>query len=184
MTTMPPTPVYQRGDVLLALFPHSDLRTAKLRPALVVPADVFHAGLHQVKVAMISGLLFRPNHPSWVVEVVTGEALAMFAVTNAQPSAKVTFPFFSVRADGRKYSSKGIHRNDHPELLLRSAYRTGNDRSEKLDTRLVGQSTSGISAGDQCGGDRRIAGWHISQPRLGGSSPHRYFVGARGTCDH
>jgi hypothetical protein len=49
---------------------------------------------------MITGLLFRPNHPSWVVEVVTGEALVMFADTNALTSAKVTFPFFLVRADG------------------------------------------------------------------------------------
>jgi mRNA interferase MazF len=106
---MPPTPVYQRSDVILARFPHSDLRTAKLRPALIVPADGFHTGLHQVTVAMISGLLFRPNHPSWVVDVVTGEALVMFADTIAPTGVKVAFPFFLVRADGRNYSSKGIH---------------------------------------------------------------------------
>jgi hypothetical protein len=66
---------------------------------------------------MITGRLFRPNHPSSVVEVVTGETLVMFADTNALTSAKVTFPCFLVWADGRKYSSKGIHRDDHPELL-------------------------------------------------------------------
>jgi hypothetical protein len=87
MTTMPPKPVYQRGGVILVLFPHADLRTAKLRPALVVLADGFHTGLHQVAVVMITGLLFRLNHPSWVVEVVMGESLVMFADTNALPSA-------------------------------------------------------------------------------------------------
>ncbi|MFB2894590.1 type II toxin-antitoxin system PemK/MazF family toxin [Aerosakkonemataceae cyanobacterium BLCC-F50] len=30
---------YNRGDVVLVLFPNSDLRTAKRRPALVVQAD-------------------------------------------------------------------------------------------------------------------------------------------------
>ena len=39
MTTMPLKPVYKRDDVILVLFPHSDLRTAKLRPALIVQAD-------------------------------------------------------------------------------------------------------------------------------------------------
>jgi len=39
MTTMPLKLVYKRGDVILVLFPHSDLRTAKLRPALIVQAD-------------------------------------------------------------------------------------------------------------------------------------------------
>src|SRR5262245_25898159 len=31
------------------------------------------------------------------------------------------FPIFWVRNNGRKYSAAGIYRNDHPELLLRSA---------------------------------------------------------------
>jgi len=44
MTTMPPKPAHRRGDVVLVLFPHSDLRTAKLRPALVVQADNLQTG--------------------------------------------------------------------------------------------------------------------------------------------
>ena len=48
------------------LFPHSDLRTAKPRPALVVQADDLQTGLPQVVVAMITGKLFRANHPSRV----------------------------------------------------------------------------------------------------------------------
>lgn len=66
MTTMPPKPACRRGDVVLVLFPHSDLRTAKLRPALVVQADNLQTGLPQVIVAMITSRLFRANHPSRV----------------------------------------------------------------------------------------------------------------------
>ena len=66
MTTMPPKPVYKRGDVILVLFPHSDLRTAKLRPALIVQADDLQTELPQVIVAMITSRLFRANHPSRV----------------------------------------------------------------------------------------------------------------------
>jgi mRNA interferase MazF len=51
----------------LVLFPHSDLRTAKPRPALVVQADDLQTGLDQVIVAMITSRLFRANHPSRVV---------------------------------------------------------------------------------------------------------------------
>ena len=66
MTMMPPKPAYKRGDVVLVLFPHSDLRTAKLRPALVVQADTLQTGLPQVIVAMITSRRFRANHPSRV----------------------------------------------------------------------------------------------------------------------
>src|SRR2546427_9815339 len=48
------TKTCKRADVVLVLFPNSDLRTAKLRPALVVQADNLNTGLSQVVVAMIS----------------------------------------------------------------------------------------------------------------------------------
>jgi mRNA interferase MazF len=51
----------------LVLFPHSNLRTAKVRPALVVQADDLQTGLAQVIVAMIASRLSRVNHPSRVV---------------------------------------------------------------------------------------------------------------------
>jgi mRNA-degrading endonuclease toxin of MazEF toxin-antitoxin module len=51
---MPPKPSYKRGDIVLVLFPHSNLRTAKPRPALVVQADDLQTGLLQVIVAMIT----------------------------------------------------------------------------------------------------------------------------------
>jgi mRNA interferase MazF len=63
---MPPKPASKRGDVVLVLFPNSDLRTAKTRPALVVQADELGTGLAQVVVAMISSRMFRSGHPSRV----------------------------------------------------------------------------------------------------------------------
>ena len=56
----------KRGDVVLVLFPNSDLRTAKTRPALVVQADALNTSLPQVIVAMISSQMFRAGHPSRV----------------------------------------------------------------------------------------------------------------------
>lgn len=67
MTTKPTRPRCNRGDVILVLFPNSDLRTAKLRPALVVQADNLHTGLSQVIVAMITSNLAHAHHPNRVV---------------------------------------------------------------------------------------------------------------------
>jgi len=53
--------------VVLVLFPHSDLRTAKTRPALVVQADNLETGLPQIIVAMITSRMFRANYPSRVL---------------------------------------------------------------------------------------------------------------------
>ncbi len=55
---------YKRGEVLLALFPDSNLRSAKPRPVLVVQADGLNSGLPQTIVAMISSNLARLGHPS------------------------------------------------------------------------------------------------------------------------
>lgn len=67
MTTTPSRPHFKRGDVVLVLFPNSDLRTAKLRPALLVQADHLRTGLPQVIVAMITSNLARAKHPSRVL---------------------------------------------------------------------------------------------------------------------
>ena len=67
MTTMTrPNPAYKRGDVILVLFPDSNLLTAKPRPGLIIQADNLQTGLQQVIVAMISSRMFRANHPSRV----------------------------------------------------------------------------------------------------------------------
>ena len=62
-----PKPVFRRGKVVLVLFPNSDLRTAKSRPALVVQADGLRTGLPQLIVAMITSRISRGNHPSRVL---------------------------------------------------------------------------------------------------------------------
>lgn len=58
---------YNRGDVVLVLFPNSDLRTAKRRPGLIVQADSLNTGLGQTIVAMISSNLARAGHLSRVL---------------------------------------------------------------------------------------------------------------------
>jgi mRNA interferase MazF len=58
---------YRRGDVVLVLFPDSNLQTAKRRPALVVQADRLDAGLSQTIVAMITSNTARGGHPSRVM---------------------------------------------------------------------------------------------------------------------
>lgn len=67
MTTMTmPKPSYKRGDIILVLFPSSNLRTAKPRPASIVQADNLQTALPQVIVVMITSRMFRANHPSRV----------------------------------------------------------------------------------------------------------------------
>ena len=58
--------VVRRGDVVLVLFPNSDLVTFKQRPALVVQADNLATSLPQVVVAMITSNLARRGHGSRV----------------------------------------------------------------------------------------------------------------------
>lgn len=67
MTTKRPKLSYRRGDVVLVLFPDSNLRTAKRRPALVVQRDDLGSGLPQVVLAMITSNLSRTNHLSRVL---------------------------------------------------------------------------------------------------------------------
>lgn len=54
---------YSRGDVVLVLYPDSNLKTAKRRPALVVQADALQTGLPQTIVAMITSNTSRAGHP-------------------------------------------------------------------------------------------------------------------------
>lgn len=56
-----------RGDVVLVLFPDSNLRTAKRRPALVVQGDNLGTGLNQTIVAMITSNMTRAGHACRVV---------------------------------------------------------------------------------------------------------------------
>lgn len=62
---------YKRGHIVLALFPDSNLRSAKRRPVLVVQKDNLGAGLDQVVVAMITSNMARAGHPSRVTAPMT-----------------------------------------------------------------------------------------------------------------
>ncbi len=57
---------YKRGDIVLVLFPDSNLQTAKKRPALTVQADNLQTNLTQLIVAMITTNMARANHKSRV----------------------------------------------------------------------------------------------------------------------
>ena len=52
---------YKRGDVVLVLYPDSNLRSAKRRPALVVQADNLGTGLNQTILAMILATWLGPD---------------------------------------------------------------------------------------------------------------------------
>jgi mRNA interferase MazF len=56
----------RRSDIVLVLFPDSNLRTSKRRPALVIQADQLDTGLPQTIVAMIASNMARAGHPSRV----------------------------------------------------------------------------------------------------------------------
>lgn len=56
----------KRGDVVLVLFPNSDLVGFKRRPALVVQADGLENGLPQIVIAMVTSNVARRGHPSRV----------------------------------------------------------------------------------------------------------------------
>ncbi|AFZ37496.1 transcriptional modulator of MazE/toxin, MazF [Stanieria cyanosphaera PCC 7437] len=66
ITMTQPKPTLNRGDVVLVLFPNSNLSSAKTRPALIVQADDLQTGLSHIIVAMITSQMFRAGHPSRV----------------------------------------------------------------------------------------------------------------------
>ncbi len=52
-----------RGEVVLVLYPNSNLTGAKRRPALIVQAANLNTRLPQTVVAMITSNMSRANHP-------------------------------------------------------------------------------------------------------------------------
>ena len=63
----------RRGDVILVLFPNSNLRTSKRRPALVVQANQIGRDIPQTIVAMITSNMARAGYPSRVVVLAASE---------------------------------------------------------------------------------------------------------------
>lgn len=75
---------YNRGEVVLVLFPDSSLRTAKRRPALVIQANSLGTNLSQSIVAMITSNLARAGHPSRVfVDITMSEGQQTGLITNS-----------------------------------------------------------------------------------------------------
>ena len=66
--------ICRRGEIVLVLFPDSNLRTSKRRPALVVQADGLGVDLPQTVVAMITSNMARAGHPSRVAVRIHGPA--------------------------------------------------------------------------------------------------------------
>lgn len=64
---------FRRGDIVLVLFPDSNLRTAKRRPAIVVQADQLDTGLSQTIVAMITSNLASGGLPSRITIRIAGK---------------------------------------------------------------------------------------------------------------
>lgn len=64
----------RRGDVVLVLFPDSDLRTSKRRPALVAQADHLGTELSQTIVAMITSNMARAGRPSRIAVLASSES--------------------------------------------------------------------------------------------------------------
>ena len=69
----------RRGDVVLVLFPNSDLITYKKRPALVVQADNLDTGLQQKIIAPLTSNLNRtgPTRVLFRKESLEGEAMGL-----------------------------------------------------------------------------------------------------------
>ncbi|MBF0491590.1 MAG: type II toxin-antitoxin system PemK/MazF family toxin [Deltaproteobacteria bacterium] len=74
---------YKRGDVVLVLYPNSDLQSAKKRPALVVQSDEIETGLPQRVVAMITSNLDRKGPTRVMVGRDTSEGRFMGILTDS-----------------------------------------------------------------------------------------------------
>lgn len=75
---------YNRGSVVLVLFPDSNLKTAKRRPALVVQSHNIGTGLSQTIIAMITSNVSRAGHPSRVfVNIGTPEGKQTGLITDS-----------------------------------------------------------------------------------------------------
>jgi mRNA interferase MazF len=75
---------YKRGDIVLVLFPNSDLQTFKKRPALIVQADDLDTGIDQVIVALVTSNLARGEHKSRIVVL---DDSAEFAATGLRTNS-------------------------------------------------------------------------------------------------
>jgi mRNA interferase MazF len=85
---------YRRSDVVLVLFPDSNLRTTKRRPAVIVQANQLDTNLPQTIVAMITSNMARAGRPSRVTvrigrESARGSGLLMDSVIMTDNLARI-----------------------------------------------------------------------------------------------
>ena len=74
---------YKRGDIVLVVYPNTDLRTAKKRPALIIQSDDIDTGLPQRIVAMITSNLFRTGPTRVTFTIASPEGQAMDLLTDS-----------------------------------------------------------------------------------------------------
>jgi len=74
---------FERGEVLLVRFPDSNLRTFKLRPALLVQSQVVPTGLDQQIVAMITSNVQRVGPSRVFIGQGTPEGRSMGLLTDS-----------------------------------------------------------------------------------------------------
>ena len=74
---------YKRGDVVLVLFPHSDLQTYSKRPALVVQDEDIDTGLDQRVVVLITSNLQRTGETRVFVQKDSEEGQEMGLQTDS-----------------------------------------------------------------------------------------------------
>jgi mRNA interferase MazF len=89
----------KRGDIVLVLFPNSNLISAKTRPALIVQADGLQTGIPQVIVAMVTSKMLRSGHPSRVtisIESPEGQQSGLLADSVVMTDNLATISFSAI----------------------------------------------------------------------------------------
>ncbi|MBI1819930.1 MAG: type II toxin-antitoxin system PemK/MazF family toxin [Nitrospirae bacterium] len=74
---------YRRGDVVLVIYPNSDLKTFKKRPALIIQSDQINTGLSQQIVALITSNINRSGPTRVLFKQGDSECRAMGLLTDS-----------------------------------------------------------------------------------------------------
>ena len=74
---------YKRGDVVLVLFPNSDLKTAKKRPALIIQSNKLKTELPQTLIALVTSNLQRTGPSRIPIKKDSGDGQLMGLLTDS-----------------------------------------------------------------------------------------------------
>ena len=147
----------RRGDVILVLFPDSNLRTSKRRPALVVQADHLGAGLPQTIVAMITSNMARAGHASRVVVRVDSESAkgsGLFDGLDNYDRQPRYHPVLGDRSDPRGFlGAEGTRRSlaNHPGIVVETSQNQFLATTVNSLPRLIRRARQAFYAGLQAG---------------------------------